>query len=984
MVTVLVAFAIVALVVPALTPLLGRRVFFVAALAPAAAAVVTIAQSGAALHGGVTERSGWVPQLDLVIALRMDALSWVLALVVSIVGALVLVYCASYFAPGEPGTGRFAGVLTAFAGSMYGLVVADDVIVLFVLWEATTVFSYLLIGHDAAKRASRAAAMQALVVTTAGGLAMLAGLVLLSVRAGTTSLSGIIAAAPALIDQPGPLVSVSVVLVLLGALTKSAIVPFHFWLPAAMAAPTPVSAYLHAAAMVKAGIYLVARLAPAFALLGGWRETVTVLGVLGMLIGGYRALRQTDLKLLLAYGTVAQLGFLVLAAGWGTPEIALGGVVLLVAHATFKSTLFLVVGAIDHVTGTRDLGRLSGLGRRMPWLAVVAALALVSMAGIPPTIGFVAKEAVLTGFLEALHGPDAGWAWFALVGVTIGSVLTVAYSLRFFWGAFAQKPGAEQTEPHALHGLGVVPTLLALTGLALGLLTPLVAHGLEPAARAAAIPGGEVPHLALWHGLEPALGLSALTLAGGLALFALRRPVEALQHRFAGSPSASGTYRRIMRGLDRVATGLTAGVQRGSLPYYLTVILSVFVAGALANLVLGGPWSFRVRFADSWGQVPVMLVMSVAAIAVLTAKTRFAAAVLVGVTGYGISVLFVLHGAVDLALTQLVVETVTLIAFVLVLRRLPPRIATANPSRFRVVRALFAGLAGLTLAVVVIVAASARTARQLWLDLPALTKSFGHGLNVVNVALVDLRGWDTLGELTVVVAAATGVASLIFVNSREDTLPRLRDMRDRVPNERADGEPRAWLPTSAAIPTGRSALLDVVVRLLFHGLIVLSVYLLFAGHNAVGGGFAGGLVAGIALAARYLAGGPAELGAAAPVRAGRLLGLGVAIAAITAIVPMSFGREALYSEFFEATVPVLGHVEFVTATFFDIGVYLVVIGLVLDVLRSLGAEVDRQRTEDATVPVRDTTEPDHADDGTDLRDAGRASSPGRATGGSPA
>lgn len=349
------------------------------------------------------------------------------------------------------------------------------------------------------------------------------------------------------------------------------------------------------------------------------------------------------------------------------------------AHAAFKSTLFLVVGAIDHVTGTRDLARLSGLGRSRPWLAVVAALALLSMAGIPPTVGFVAKEAVLTGFTESLHGPNAGWAWFALIGVTIGSVLTVAYSLRFFWGAFARKPGVATTEPHALHGLGVVPSVLALTGLALGLLTPVVAHGIEPAAATAALAGQEVPHLALWHGLEPALALSALTLVGGVTLFALRRPVEALQHRLAGSPSAAGTYRRGMRGLDRAATWLTASLQRGSLPYYLTVILSVFVAGAIANLVLGGPWEFHVRFADSWGQVPVMIVMSIAAIAVLTAKTRFAAAVLVGVTGYGLSVLFVLHGAVDLALTQLVVETVTLIAFVLVLRRLP----RASPRRTR-------------------------------------------------------------------------------------------------------------------------------------------------------------------------------------------------------------------------------------------------------------------------------------------------------------
>ncbi|PZE86805.1 Na+/H+ antiporter subunit A [Curtobacterium sp. MCBD17_032] len=951
--TVLIAFGVIALVVPALTPLLGRRVFFVAALAPAAAAVLTVTQTSAALGDGVTERVRWIPQLALDLAFRVDALSWVLALVVTAVGALVLVYCASYFDADEPGLGRFAGVLTAFAGSMYGLVIADDVIVLFVLWEATTVFSYLLIGHDAVKRASRAAAMQALVVTTAGGLAMLAGLVVISVAAGTTSLSGIVAAPPT-----GTAVSVSVVLVLVGALTKSAIVPFHFWLPAAMAAPTPVSAYLHAAAMVKAGIYLVARLAPAFALMDGWRETVTVLGVLGMLVGGYRALRQTDLKLLLAYGTVAQLGFLLLAAGWGAPEIALGGIVLLVAHATFKSTLFLVVGTVDHVAGTRDLGKLSGLGRRLPWLAAVAVLALASMSGIPPLVGFVAKEAVLTGFVEELHGTDAVWAWTALVGITVGSALTVAYSCRFFWGTFARKAGVPQTEPHALHGMGAVPSLLGVTGLALGLATPFVAHGFESAAAAARHGSGEVPHLALWHGLEPALGISALTLVAGVALFLVRTRVEAVQHRLAGSPSASGTYRRLMRALDRFATWLTASLQRGSLPYYLTVILSVFVAGALLNLVVGGPWEFHVRFADTWGQLPVVVVMSFAAVAVLAAKTRFAAAVLVGVTGYGTSILFLLHGAVDLALTQLVVETVTLIAFVLVLRRLPPKIGTANPSRFRVLRALFAALAGLTLAIVVIVAASARTARPLWPDLPALTSSFGHGLNVVNVALVDLRGWDTLGELTVVVAAATGVASLIFVKSREDTLPRLRDMPAGVANgdDRADGEPRAWLPTSAAIPTGRSALLDIVVRLLFHGLVVLSIYLLFAGHNAVGGGFAGGLIAGIALAARYLAGGPAELGAAAPIRAGRLLGLGVATAAVTALVPMVAGKEALYSEFFEATVPVLGHVEFVTATFFDIGVYLVVVGLVLDVLRSLGAEVDRQRIEDRRTPAADTME----------------------------
>ncbi|MFZ7088675.1 Na+/H+ antiporter subunit A [Curtobacterium sp. RRHDQ10] len=968
MLVVLASFAVAAVVVPTLVHVLGTRAFAVAALVPAAAFVLALVQTPRVFAGGVSTVVPWIPELGIDLAFRLDPLSWVLTLVVTGVGALVLLYCVRYFADGEPALARFAGVFVAFAGSMYGLVVADDVFLLFVFWEGTTVFSYLLIGHDPARRAARVAAMQALVVTTFGGLAMLAGLVLLSVRAGTGRLSGIVAAAE---DGhlSGALVTVAVLLVLAGALSKSAIVPFHFWLPSAMAAPTPVSAYLHAAAMVKAGIYLVARLAPGFAEVPGWRGTIVVLGITGMLVGGVLALRQTDLKLLLAYGTVAQLGFLVTAAGWGSEAVAIGAIVLLLGHACFKATLFLTVGAIDHATGTRDLRRLSGLGRRAPVLAVIALLALASMSGLPPTIGFVGKEALLTGLLDATAGPSSAWAWVALVGVVIGSVLTVAYSVRFFWGAFWSRPGVPATHPHDLRPLLPVPGLLAVAGLVLGAAIAAVGQFLEPVGHGLSA-DGEVAHLALWHGLEPALALSAVTLVGGAALVAglarlrtraatvgvvPRLPVmsgRATAPSRPSLPTASGTYRAAMRGLDRGAALVTANVQRGSLPYYLTVILSVMVAAAVANLVLGGPWAVHLRFQDSWAQLPTVVVMAVAAIGVLTARTRFAAALLVGVTGYGMSVLFVVQGAYDLALTQLVVETVTLVAFVLVLRRLPPRIAEANPSRFRVGRALFAAACGLVLAVVVVVVASSRTADPIWTEIPALTSSFGHGQNVVNVALVDLRGWDTMGELSVVVAAATGVASLVFVKSREDTLPRLRGNRSRVGDQagataagerdRDGGGPRVWLPTSDALPTGRSALLDVVVRLLFHGMVVLSVYLLFAGHNLIGGGFAGGLVAGIALVGRYLAGGAAELGAAAPVRAGRLLGLGLATAATTAVVPLFAGQDALESTFLEATVPVLGHVEFVTATFFDVGVYLIVVGLVLDVLRSLGAEVDRQ------------------------------------------
>ncbi|MDZ4046537.1 MAG: proton-conducting transporter membrane subunit, partial [Rhodoglobus sp.] len=396
MLSLLLVFGLGSLLVVPLARRLGTRVFLVAALAPTAAFVYTLIQSPAILAGQVlTESIEWIPDLGVAIDLRMDTLSWVMALIVSGVGALVMLYCVRYFTDDEDALGRFAGILLAFAGSMFGLVLADDVFVLFVLWEATSVFSYLLIGHRTGSKASRGAALQALLVTTFGGLVMLVGLVILSVDAGTTSLAAIIGGADA-----DTMTIVAVMLVLVGALSKSAIFPFHFWLPAAMAAPTPVSAYLHAAAMVKAGIYLIARLAPGFADVPGWREVLVVLGVATMLLGGWTALRQTDLKLVLAYGTVSQLGFLVVVTGFGTRDAALAGLALVTAHALYKATLFLVVGIIDHRTGTRDLRRLSGLGREMPVVSTATALALASMVGLPPLVGFVAKEAALTTLLD--------------------------------------------------------------------------------------------------------------------------------------------------------------------------------------------------------------------------------------------------------------------------------------------------------------------------------------------------------------------------------------------------------------------------------------------------------------------------------------------------------------------------------------------------------------------------------------------------------
>ncbi|SCX39814.1 multicomponent Na+:H+ antiporter subunit A [Klenkia marina] len=941
-----------------LAPLLvrwwGRSAYYALALVPAAGFVWLGAQLSTVLDGGtVDERTTWIPALDLDVTLRLDALALTIAALVTGVGALVFVYCARYFEPGDEGLGRFAGVLMAFAGSMLGLVVADDMLLLYVFWELTTVFSFLLIGGSGAKVAGRRAAQQALVVTTAGGLAMLVGLVMIGQASGSYLLSEVVAN-----PGSGAQVTVGVLLVLAGAVTKSAMVPFHFWLPAAMEAPTPTSAYLHAAAMVKAGIYLVARLAPGFADTPGWRPVLIGLGVATMLLGGYRALRQYDLKLLLAFGTVSQLGFLMVLVGIGSREAAAAGIVMLLAHGLFKSTLFLVVGIVDHACGTRDLREVNGLGRRVPVLAVIATLAGASMAGLPPLLGFVGKEAAFTALLDGgLEGRT--WAMLTLLGLVLGSVLTVAYTARFLWGAFGtggslRRCAADRPSPAHLHRPGpaflAAPAVLAVLGLLAGpfsgLLDPLVA----PYADTLPLVAEEAEKIALWHGWQPALLLSLVTLGGGLALFAARDLVARLQRRLAVDPSADEGYWHTMRGLDRVAQTATRTTQRGSLPTYLGVILVVLVLLPGSALVFSAPWPEDVRLWDTPVQALVGVVVLGAAALAIRIRQRLSAVLVVGVTGYGVGVLFALQGAPDLALTQFLVETLTLVTFVLVLRKLPKDISDRHRAKERTARGLIAVAVGLLMGGVGVVALGARTATPVSVDYPEQAYEFGGGENIVNVTLVDIRAWDTMLEVSLLVVVATGVASLVFLRERTGAVARAggvaRSAARRAPRDR-------WLAASATLdPRRRSVILEVITRVLFHTIVVLSVYLLFSGHNVPGGGFAGGLVAGLALVLRYLAGGRYELGEAAPVDPGKLLGGGLLLAGGTGVAGLVLGVDALQTTILQATLPVLGDVKLVTSLFFDMGVYLIVIGLVLDVLRSLGAQIDAD-DEDGDDDARD-------------------------------
>ena len=958
MLAILAAHAVAALVAPFLVHRLGRRAFYPLALVPLGS-LVWVALNWPGPGAGRTVNVTWVPELSMDITLRFDPLAAIMSVLVLAIGALVLVYCAEYFhhhdGHRENRLPSFAAELVAFSGAMFGLVTADNMLVLYIFWETTTVLSFLLVGHYAERPSSRRAATQALLVTTFGGLAMLVGIVILGNVSGTFLLSE-------LIDDPptGVAVSVAVVLVLVGALSKSAIVPMHFWLPGAMAAPTPVSAYLHAAAMVKAGVYLVARMTPGFADMPVWRPVIVTLGLLTMLLAGWRALREYDLKLILAFGTVSQLGLITLMVGAGGSDMMLAGLAMLCAHAMFKAALFMVVGVIDHATGTRDIRRLAWLGDRSRALLIIACGGAASMAALPPFFGFVAKEA---DFETVLHSPTLGSAApFVLTGIVVGSVLTTVYSLRFVFGAFGRKglaqPSTRVAEMHRPPAMFLTPpAILAAAGLLFGLWPA----GLDAVLRdyAVAVPNppgmsaeGAGYHLALWHGVNLPLLLSALVLATGIAVYFGRARARRTRLGFVPLGNADRIYDAVLRGADVMSVRLTAVTQRGSIPATQSVILSTLVVVPVVALAMGARDRPELQLWDSPPQVVVGVLMLAAALAATMMRNRLAAVLLVGVTGYGCGAIFAFYGAPDLALTQFLVETLTLVVFVLVLRVLPAEIGAEDIRRFRLPRAMLAVAVGATVATLAAFAMAARTGVGIAELLPQAAYVRGHGRNAVNVLLVDIRAWDTMGEVSVLLVAATGVASMVFRSRRFGAAPRVADagQPDIGAVSATAASPAAgditWLRGSdLRDPRHRSLVLEVATRLIFPIMMVLSAYFFFAGHNTPGGGFAGGLMAGLALVLRYLAGGRYELGETLPLDAGKILGAGLILTAGTATASLLAGAPALSSALIQLDVPVLGSVKFVTALFFDLGVYLIVVGLVLDVLRSLGARIDVEMDE---------------------------------------
>ncbi len=776
----------IVLTIPAVSARLGRNVLWLAAVPMAFTAVWSATRLGAA--DAVTWGFDWVPGLDVGIEFRVDAMGALLSVLVSGIGALVCVYAVGYFSPTASGLGRFASTLLAFSTAMIGIVWADSVWTLFVFWELTSVTSFLLVGFKHVDAGARVAARRALVITAAGGLALLGGFVLLVDAAGTARIS----------DLPpvsGGTATAAAVLILVAAATKSAQVPFHVWLPGAMAAPTPVSAYLHSATMVKAGVILVAVLAPAFQDTSVWKPLGLAFGLATMIWGAVGALRHVDAKLILAWGTVSQLGLLVSLLALGTAKATFAAVSILVAHAVFKAALFMVVGEVDVRTGTRNINELHGLRRSMPLTFAVAVAAGASMAGVPPLLGFPAKEAAIEAMI-LLSGGERLLVGGLVIG---GSVLTVAYTTRFLVGVFGDRTGpvgaAASGELVVTPPRPAMATPEAVLGAAslLGFAALGWVTGVVRDAATTLDPSAEVYSLYRWPGITSAFVTSVLVVTGGLILGVLivRRPVTA-------GPVARGASAvdALVDGVARASRLVAARVQHGSLPLYLaTTVVALALAASPFVLAIDAD---ALYWYDNRAQGVLVLMVVAAAVAAARVSSRLGAALVLGGVGFSVAGLFVAQGAPDLVLTQLLVETVIVVGFVVGLGRLSIWFPQAG-RLWTGGRLMVSLLMGITVAVALAAGASNPVGEPPVRELAESAVSEGGGNNVVNVILTDTRALDTLGEVIVLLAVAVGILTLTAKGSRFVLGPRKVPSDELDDGSGADGSATTPAPTDEAV-----------------------------------------------------------------------------------------------------------------------------------------------------------------------------------------
>ncbi len=851
----------------------------------------------------------WAPSLGLYVSFSLDGLSWLFTGLISGVGVFVFIYAAFYMAD-DPTLSRLYRFLLLFNAAMMGVVLADNLVLLLVFWELTSVSSFLLIGFRSHRASACEGAIKAFGLTAIGGLAMLFGILAVYAEHGTFELSVLLA-------NSTPISTAAGLCFLVAAFTKSAQFPFHIWLPSAMEAPTPVSAYLHAATMVKAGLYLIARLTPLFADDPIWSATVTSVGTVTLVWGGVLACKQVDLKALLANSTVSQLGLIVLLLGLQT-EIALFAAVLhILNHAAFKGALFLTAGTVEHEAGTRDLRQLGGLRPLMPTLTLAATLASLSMAGLPPLGGFLSKELFYEGVLEA----DL---LLTILAVT-ASCLTFLYSFIFFHGTFFAPASHPPEQPHASshaehHStLGLIAPIVVLSGLAVlfGLVPSLAEALVTPAFR---VIHGAPPqlHLALWHGLTPALGLSALTIVLGGGAFLLRQRFLQAAREYQAAYSFNRVYIDGLTGFTHLFHWTRALYMTGSVTDYIRYLLVALIVGLSIPL-----WNFFEEMAlqadivrPEYHEIGLAGLMAVAGIMCCRTHSRIVLVLSLGLVGSLMAIFFVLFSAPDLALTQVLVEAVSLVLFLLVLRyfsMIQPQPYTPRT------RLLNMGISVGTGLMVSLLLFAANVGPSIPSVIPSYYLANSHllagGYNVVNVILVDFRGFDTMGEITVFSVAVLGVLALVGLGTR--------------------GQQPLGTMFMVSFP---SPILQSFARLTLHLMLVFSIYLLLRGHNAPGGGFIAGVLTAVAMTFQMMAFHAKSFSQEMPWKPLQVVAVGLLLAAGTGLGSIFLGYPFLTSAIGHYTFPLLGDVELATAMGFDIGVYLVVVGTSLGIIRAIAEE----------------------------------------------
>jgi multicomponent K+:H+ antiporter subunit A len=899
------------------------------------ALVIVIAIYSQVVNGGVVQyTASWVPELGLEFNLRMDGFAWVLAALVTGIGFLVVLYARYYLSAADP-VPRFFSFLLAFMGAMIGIVLSGNLIQLVFFWELTSLFSFLLIGYWHQTASARDGARMALIITSAGGLCLFAGILVLGHIVGSYDLDRVLAAGAAI--RSHSLYIPALVLILLGALTKSAQFPFHFWLPHAMAAPTPVSAYLHSATMVKAGVFLLVRLWPALGGTNEWLWLVASAGLVTFILGAFIAVFQQDLKGLLAYSTISHLGLITLLIGLDTPLGQVAAIFHIMNHATFKASLFMAAGIIDHETGTRDIRRLSGLWRFMPITATLAMVAAAAMAGVPLLNGFLSKEMF---FAETIEIHDNSLVDQALPYiVTVASMFTVAYSLRFIRDVFfGPPPQALPRTPREPPFLMRFPAeLLVLACIVVGI-APAVTIGplLETALRA--VLGVAIPQysLAVWHGFTPELLMSVVAIFGGIAVYFMLRSYLLVNE---GPPllrhiKGQRIFERVLVIISwRIARRLEdlLGTRRLQPQLQLLVCAALFVGVAPLytrgiRIESSAPPAFDFVFGMVWA-----VGVACALAAAYQAKFhRFAALILLGGTGLITCVSFVWLSAPDLALTQLLVEAVTTVLLLLGLRWLPKRIqefappaTTASVIQWHRVRdfaiAVAAGSGLAALAYVVTTRPEPENIAGFFVE---NAYPQGGGANIVNVILVDFRAFDTFGEITVLgIVAITVYALLRRFRPAAESIPvpeqqRTQDSYDEMHPDRLKGD---TIKNAMAIPA-------MMMAMLFPGIGIAAVFLLLRGHDLPGGGFVAGVTMAVAFILQYMARGTVWVEGRLRILPVRWMGIGLLLAVTVGGAAWPFGRPFLSSSFSHVDIPLIGDVPLASALLFDLGVFALVVG----------------------------------------------------------